>query len=125
MRNPLFWIAVLLAPFGTALDAQDIVGDWQGTVKNETTERRIVMRIEKEADGGTRSIWFRIDQGTDNIQAGAVTSEGLSLKMAFDLTGGIYDAKVKADGSSIDGMLVPAQGRPLPLEFKRSSKETA
>jgi len=42
-----FWIGALATMFGSALYAQDIGGDWQGTLKAGSQEIRLVVKIER------------------------------------------------------------------------------
>ncbi|HTF65123.1 MAG TPA: hypothetical protein VK638_20805 [Edaphobacter sp.] len=45
------------------LSAQDIAGDWQGTLKVRTSEIRVVINIAKAADGSWSATEFTPDEG--------------------------------------------------------------
>jgi pimeloyl-ACP methyl ester carboxylesterase len=115
-------IVILLGALATTLSAQDIAGDWQGTLK-AGTDLRIVLRFEKGNDSGWTAKLYSIDQGPDPIPVTSVTLQGGNLKLAVDLVRGTYEGKVSADGASITGTWT--QGQPLPLDFRRATKETA
>ena len=123
MRTTL-WIGAL-ATIG-ALYAQDIGGDWQGTLKAGPRELRLVVKIEKAANGGWSGLLFSIDQVPDRgvgIPANSVTLQGSNLKFSINVARATYEGKVSADGASIKGTWT--QGQPLPLDFQRATPENA
>jgi len=119
MRNKLLLIAALC---GSALCAQDISGDWQGTLQAGGAGLRIVLNIAKNADGW-KATMFSIDQGADGIPVNSVTLQGSNVKFTIDALQGTYEGKISADGKSIEGTWT--QGAPVPLLLYRSTKETA
>jgi non-heme chloroperoxidase len=120
MRNKMLWIVAFAALFGSTLCAQDIAGDWQGTLKTGAANLRLVLQISKDSDGGWKAMLFSLDQGTEGMAANSVTLKGSTLTVKLDALRGTYEGKLSADGSSIDGTWT--QGPPLPLEFKRAPK---
>ena len=67
-----------------------------------------------------------IDQSPDrgaSIPATSFSLDGSNILFAIDTIRCSYDGKLSADGASISGTWT--QGRPLPLEFRRATKETA
>jgi pimeloyl-ACP methyl ester carboxylesterase len=106
-----------------SLQAQDIAGDWQGTVK-AGVDLRVIVRISKQEDGAWQASAFSIDQdwGVRN-RADAVSLEGADLKLSFDSIGGKFEGKLAPDGNSVKGTW--SQGISLPLELKRATKVTA
>jgi hypothetical protein len=125
MRRKMLWIGLLGPLFGSSLYAQDIAGDWQGTLKTGGPELRIILKITKETEGVFKSTLYSIDQGTDGIAANSVTLQDSVLKITFDrdMLKGVYEGKISADGGSLDGTWT--QGRPLPLQLARATQETA
>jgi non-heme chloroperoxidase len=124
MRKKL-WIMVLAALLGRSLYAQDISGDWQGTLKAGPQELRLVVKIGKAANGGWNATLFSIDQSPDwgtGIPADSVTLQGPDLKFKVDMVGGAYEGKIGAGGTSVEGTWT--QGMRLPLEFRRATPET-
>ena len=119
MRMTL-WIGAL-ATIG-ALYAQDISGDWQGTLK-AGQDLRIILHIEKGDKGVFKCTLYSIDQGPDGVQATSVQLKDSVLKVGLDLLLASYEGKVSADGNSITGNW--SQGMKLPLDFQRATRETA
>jgi pimeloyl-ACP methyl ester carboxylesterase len=106
--------------------AQDISGDWQGTLKAGAQELRILLQVAKSDNGEWKATMLSIDQSPDLGTGTPVTSfslDGSNIQFAIGAVRGSYDGKLSADGASISGTWT--QGRPMPLEFSRATKETA
>ena len=104
------------------LCAQDIAGDWQGTLK-AGRDLRVVVQIAKGESGDWKAMLYSIDQGPDGIPATSVTLQGSTVKLSIEALRGSYEGKLTSDGSAIQGTWT--QGQPLPLELRRATKETA
>ena len=124
MGNTMPWIMAVAALVASSIRAQDIAGDWQGTLKTGAAERRIVLSIAKQADGGWTAAMLVVDSGRDAIPASSVTLQGSNLTLTIDALGDRYEGKVSADGATIEGTWTP-QGQPIPLALKRATKETS
>lgn len=122
-KKKMLWLGALTTLLGSTLYAQDIAGDWQGTLKAGSQELRLVVQIAKGDSGGWKATMYSIDQTTNAIPVSSVTLQGSILKLTVDAVRGSYEGKVSADGASIGGTWT--QGRPLPLDFQRATKETA
>jgi hypothetical protein len=61
MKRSAIWIGALAMLFGTTLPAQNIAGDWQGTLKAGPQEIRLVLAIDKSADGKWYGTFSSID----------------------------------------------------------------
>jgi non-heme chloroperoxidase len=123
MRKSSLWFWALAALLGSGLYAQDIAGDWQGTLKAGPQDLRLILKIEKADGGGWKGSMYSIDQTTDAIPVTSVTLADSNLEFTVDAVRGSYEGKVSADGASIGGTWT--QGAPLPLELQRTTKETA
>ncbi|HYL93868.1 MAG TPA: serine hydrolase [Alphaproteobacteria bacterium] len=129
MRKRVLWIisvavAMLLGSNLNAQDphAQDIAGDWQGTL-NRGRGLRIVMHIAK-SDRGLSAIFYSIDQSADGFPINSITLQDSTLKYSIDALHGSYEGKLSADGASIKGTW-NQNDQPSPLDFQRATKETA
>ena len=119
-------VMVLTAFSALLAYAQDISGDWQGTLKVGAQELRILLQIAKSDNGEWRASMLSIDQSPDRGAGTPATSfslDGSSIQFAIGAARASYDGKLSADGASISGTWT--QGRPLPLEFRRATKKTA
>jgi pimeloyl-ACP methyl ester carboxylesterase len=107
----------LLAP---ALHAQDITGDWHGTLKSSGPEFRIVIHIAKGDNGALKGTFDSVDQGAKGVPLTSVTLDGSNFKFTIDVAKVTYAGKVNAD--TISGTWSQAQS--LPLEFERGPFKT-
>lgn len=131
MRNMTrLWITAIAVVFlsGSSLRAQDISGDWQGTLKAGATgaDLRLVLRISKSENGGWKAMFYSIDQGVaglDGFVVASLTLQGPDLKFAIADLRASYEGKLSADGNSIKGTW--AGRRTSPLDFERATKATA
>ena len=110
--NKMWWLGVL-ALAGSALYAQDISGNWQGTLHAGPQDLRLIVEIAKADGGGWKASLFSIDQTTNAIPVSSVTLVGSNLVLTVDAVRGTYEGKLTADGASIAGTWT--QGVPLPL----------
>ena len=99
------------------LSAQDIAGDWQGTLTFAKTEVRVVISIAKTADGGWTATEFTPDDGSNGVVASSVTLEGSTLKLAFDQIRATYEGTLTESKNSFKGTLTQGSARPLDLDL--------
>jgi non-heme chloroperoxidase len=122
MKRMMLWAIAFVALLGSTLHAQDMTGDWQGTLK-AGAGLRVILHIVKADNGGWKAVMYSIDQGTDGIPVSSLTFQGSDLKFSVEAIHGSYEGKLSADGNSIAGTWT--QGSPLPLDLQRATKETA
>ncbi|HEY4902851.1 MAG TPA: hypothetical protein VIH89_05200 [Candidatus Sulfotelmatobacter sp.] len=109
---------VVLALAAVCAHAQDIVGDWQGTLSTGMGELRIVLHVTKSADGALKAILDSPDQGVGGMPVDSITLDGNKLKFTVNVVKGSYEGTVKNSGS-ISGNW--AQPQKMPLEFKKTT----
>lgn len=119
----IFYAAMLTALTACGAYAQDIAGDWQGTLKAGSQQLRIILHITKGDNGAWKAMLYSIDQTPEGLPASSFTLHDSNLKFTVDAVHGAYEGKVSADSASIAGTWT--QGAPLPLDFQRATKETA
>ena len=116
--NRVFILFVLVMA-ATIVRAEDIAGDWQGTLNTGMGELRLVLHITKAGDGSLAATLDSVDQGANGIPVKSATLKGSKLNLDVTAVQGTYEGTVAADGKSISGTW--SQGKPLPLEFKRAT----
>jgi uncharacterized protein (TIGR03435 family) len=121
MKKLMLWMLAVAAMFGGAARAQDVTGDWQGTL-HAGRDLRIVVKITKD-DGKLKLVAYSIDQGPQPMNATAVSLQGSDFKFSVPSVNGSYEGALSTDGKSIVGTWT--QGQPLALTFMRATKETA
>lgn len=116
MKKLLIILAFIIGATSVSI-AQDIAGDWNGSLKAGEVELRLVLHITKAADGSLKATLDSIDQGAPGIPVNAVTLKDSKLDLTIDAVHGTYTGKVNADASVIDGTWT--QNAPLELNFHR------
>ena len=111
-------VGAMAALTASALYAQDVTGDWQGTITAGPAELRIQLHITK-SDSGLAATMDSVDQGASGIAVEAVKLANSTLTFAVGVVQGSYEGKVSADGNSISGNWT--QGQSLPLNFTRGT----
>jgi hypothetical protein len=123
MSKRIFQIGALAILVGSTLCAQDLVGDWQGTLDVGAQKLRSVLHITKAENGGWDARFISVDQGDmGGIAVDSLTLQGSNLKFKIEMIRGSYTGTISGDGNSITGTWT--QGKPLPLEFRRATQDT-
>ena len=113
-------IVVLMLLFAaSAVRAQDIAGDWEGTLHAGAADLRLVLHINKTDAGALKATLDSVDQAANGIPVSSISLKDSKLSLGVELVHGTYEGKVSSDGATISGTW--SQGTPLPLEFKRSA----
>lgn len=99
--------------------AQDIAGDWQGTLSANGAELRLVLHITKSDNGALKATLDSVDQNANGIPVSSISLKDSKLSLSVDAVHGSYEGKVAADGNTISGTW--SQGQPLALDFKRAT----
>ena len=112
-------LAAQVVATASLVGAQDIAGDWQGTLSAGGAELRLVLHIKKDGNGALSATLDSIDQNSSGIPVSSISLKDSTLSLGVDAVHGTYEGKVAADGSTISGTWT--QRQPLPLEFKRGT----
>ena len=126
MTTRSLWTATLLLMLSQLVSAQDLKGDWQGTLSVGPRQLRLVLRVDKAADTTWKATLASIDQSPDwgaGTPVDSVTVSGTSFKFAVAALRGTFDGTIAADGNSIEGTWT--QGGSLPLTLTRATPDTA
>ena len=116
-----FAVLLVFISAGVSLaHAQDIAGDWQGTLNAGGAQLRLVLHLTKAADGSLKATLDSIDQpGGNGIPVNSVTLKNSKLSLDVAAVHGTYEGTVAADANTITGTWTQAAA--LPLEFKRAT----
>jgi uncharacterized protein (TIGR03435 family) len=122
VKKLTLWVVALASLAAGPLRAQDLTGNWQGTLK-ATKDLRMILVVTKE-DGRLQAKLYSIDETAQPFRVSSISQDGTTVKFAIDLNGTTYEGKMSADNNMIAGTWT--QGvTPLPLDFSRATKETA
>jgi uncharacterized protein (TIGR03435 family) len=116
------WVVALALLAAGPLRAQDLTGNWQGTLK-ATKDLRMILVVTKE-DGRLQAKLYSIDETAQPFRVSSVSQDGSTVKFAIDLNGTTYEGKMSAGNNMIAGTWTQGVA-PLPLDFSRATQETA
>ena len=116
MKNYLLATIIPLLAVCT-LNAQNIGGDWQGTLRVSGAQLRLVLHVTKDDDGRLKATLDSIDQDAIGIPVTAITLSGANLNFTVLTVHGTYQGKVNPESTAIEGTWT--QLAPLPLTFQR------
>jgi uncharacterized protein (TIGR03435 family) len=123
MKKLLLCVVALAAMFGMGARAQDLAGNWQGTLK-AGKDLRVIFNVYKGDKDAWSAKMYSIDQGGQAIPVTSVTEHGSSIKISVDMIGGTFEGKLSEDGKTIAGAWTQGM-QPLPLTLVRATPETA
>src|SRR5204862_6697597 len=81
MRKLMLWTVAVVALSAGVAQAQELTGNWQGTLQAGGRELRIVFKIANEA-GGPKAVMYSIDQGGQGMAASAVGVQGTAVNIS-------------------------------------------
>ncbi|MEM6963922.1 MAG: alpha/beta hydrolase [Bacteroidota bacterium] len=116
-------MAILISMMVFQLHAQEVTGDWEGTLEVQGTKLRIVFHI-MEKDGKLKSTMDSPDQGAKGIAMDKTTYENNQLTIKAASMGMTYTANLDAAGKKITGKFNQG-GMSFPLDLVRASADTA
>jgi len=91
--------------------------DWMGNLDTGAIPLRVVFHIVNTEDGLTATL-DSPDQGMKGMPVTSMPAQARSLKIEAKQIGGVFEGKVAADRSSIDGKWTQGRGT-MPLLLKR------
>jgi hypothetical protein len=109
-------LAIVLSSAASA-GAQDVAGDWLGTLNVGPVALRLVLHITAAGDGRLSATLDSVDQNAKGIPVSSISLEESDLSVAVAVINGSYEGRVSADGDSIEGTW--RQAGSLPLVFRR------
>src|SRR5450759_1654527 len=120
----LYWfiafIALILTQLTLASD-KNILGIWQGTLKVQSLELRVVFHVQTDSMGTMKSTMDSPDQGAKGIPVDKITVRHDSVFLAVTVAAGTYRGIVQPGDSIIIGIWAQG-GLSLPLDLHRVSE---
>jgi len=115
--NRTWCLAMLPVVVASAAHAQSVAGDWQGTLKDGSTDLKTVLHIVS-GGGALKATIDSPDQGAYAIPITSVSFKDLKLTWSSDALGATYEGTLSPQGDSIQGMFTQ-RGQTVALDFKR------
>lgn len=98
--------------------AQEITGDWEGTL-HAGADLHLILHITKDNTGALKATLDSVDQGANGIPVSSISWKDPKLNLGIDAVHGSYEGTLSKDGQTLTGTW--SQGQSLPLAFKRSA----
>jgi len=111
---------ISFAAGGEAQKASALVGVWQGSLKVSAVSLRIAFNVDMK-EGALSATMDSLDQGVKGIPVSNVTLLDSVVTFEVKTISGIFEGKLSADGSSIDGNWKQGGGT-FPLALRKTVK---
>jgi pimeloyl-ACP methyl ester carboxylesterase len=98
-----------------------VEGYWLGTLKVGTTNLRLGAKITRQKEGSYTGSFDSLDQGIVGLDIDEVTFKDRVLRFTIKKIDSVFEGKLKADGTEIDGKWKQS-GLSFALLFKREAK---
>lgn len=112
-------LLLLLSSVISNVHAQDIAGQWQGTIQSDHP-RRVVLMISHDYDGKLQAYFVPIDQSPDHYFVATISVNHGELD--FSALGANYHGKISDDGGIVSGTWTQGSSQ-SPLEFRRITED--
>jgi hypothetical protein len=119
----LFGLGIAAAAGGDNQDASALVGVWQGSLKAGAVSLRIAFNVDMKA-GALSATMDSLDQGARGIPVSKVTLTDSIVTFEVKAISGIFEGRLSADGSGIEGNWKQGGGS-FPLALRKTAKEQA
>ncbi len=93
---------------------ESALGEWRGSIAN----LRLVLKLERAADGSIGGNLISVDQGNVTIPVETIIYQNGVLRLAMKLASTVYEGRLSEDGLEISGTWQQA-GNSVPLVFRR------
>jgi uncharacterized protein (TIGR03435 family) len=98
----IVWVLALCAALVGAAKAEDLTGNWQGTLQTGGNGLRTVIKITKD-DNKYRGALYSVDQGGAQMQMTSLTLDGKTVQFTIKMIDVNYTGSLAPDGSTITG----------------------
>ena len=102
----------------SAASGKNVIGIWQGTLKIQTMELRVVFHFQTDSTGAMKATLDSPDQGAKGIPVDNVSTTMDSISLTINAIGGSYKGIAQPGDSIITGMWKQG-GLSLPLDLHR------
>lgn len=113
-----YTLTLALAITALSAQAQDVAGDWQGTLHAGPADLHLLVHISAGPKGTLKGTFDSLDQSAYGIPLTTVTLKASQLTFTSEPVHGTFEGKVNAGATRIEGTWT--QGEPLPLTLTRA-----
>ena len=124
LNRKALWVCVLAILFARSLHAQDIAGNWQGTITPpQGKPLRMVLRVIHGDSGAFKAKIYSIDQDFTGDWVDSITVHDSSVKFGVGMLQLSYEGNLSPDGKTITGTWT--QGSGTPFTFRKVTQAAA
>ena len=117
------WVFVIAMVIGGSLRAQDIAGNWQGTITPpQGTPRRMILRVIHGDSGAFKAKIYSIDQDFTGDWVDSITVHDSTVQFGVGMLQLSCEGKLSSDGKTITGTWT--QGSGTPFTFRKATQAT-
>ena len=99
MNLKTLWVFVIAILFAGCLRAQDISGNWQGTITPPHGKPlRMILQVAHDDSGALKARIYSIDQGPTGDWADSIIVQDSTVKFVIGMIGLSYEGKLSTDG---------------------------
>jgi len=106
-------------PARNAAVNKDFEGTWSGTLLVNNVKMRLLLKVANRPDGSSVASFVNLDQGSLEIPAASITSNGRELALGFRVIEGSFVGTLNADHSELTGTLTQG-GATAPVALTRN-----
>jgi pimeloyl-ACP methyl ester carboxylesterase len=118
------WAYMFAILFAGSLYAQDIAGNWQGTITTpQGTPHRIILRVIHDDSGVLKARIYSIDQDFTGDWVDSISEHDSTVKFGVGMLELSYEGKLSSDGKTITGTWT--QGGSTPFTFQKTTQASA
>src|SRR5258708_5625717 len=121
MRRIWILMSILSAAVLMA-NAQDVAGDWTGTLHAGAADLHLVLHITKSDSCALMATLDRPDQCVKGLTSSQVARDGPALKIDIQKSSGTFEGQIAPDLNAIVGTFT--QGATMPLVLQRLKEES-
>jgi pimeloyl-ACP methyl ester carboxylesterase len=118
MKTLCMTIVLALPLCAAPAHAQNVEGDWQGTLQVYSVNFRLNLHVSQDDKGGLAATLDSPDMGARGIEASSVKLKKSSFKFEIPAYNGLFEGRVSTDESTIVGTWYQGEVT-VPITFKR------
>jgi non-heme chloroperoxidase len=124
LNRRTLWVCVFAIVIAVSLHAEDITGNWQGTITPpQGAPRRMVLRVIHDDSGALKARIYSIDQGPEGDWVDSIKVQDSTVTFVVGMLQLSCEGKLSPDGNVITGTWT--QGSGVPFNFQKSNQATA
>jgi pimeloyl-ACP methyl ester carboxylesterase len=117
-------LGIAISITGCRHQAQDITGNWQGTITPpQGRPQRMILQVMRDDHGDLRARIYSIDQGSTGDWADSFSVQNSAVKFFVGMVGLTYEGTLNPDHDTITGTWIQ-RGR-TPFTFQKATSKTA